>query len=68
MIPCEGCGAHVRPSGACPVCDAPAPRVPVLSGVALLLGLAACPGEKDSTVQPEYGISITAETTDTAPE
>lgn len=40
MIPCSGCGHHVNPRGACPVCGAA--RVVRSGAVAALLGLAAC--------------------------
>jgi hypothetical protein len=43
--------------------------------VALLMGLAACSGEKTddtdhsgSTPQPEYGVTVTDTTTDTGPQ
>lgn len=77
MVPCASCGCHVRASdAACPSCGAARRRaLPTVTAVALLMGLAACSGEKTdstdhsgSTPQPEYGVTTTDTTEDTGPQ
>jgi hypothetical protein len=79
MIPCTSCGAFVRRTDACPACGRSSLGVP-RSAVAVLLGLAACTGDKatdsghtgetphsthSTTPQPDYGVSYTYTDADT---
>jgi hypothetical protein len=77
MVPCSSCGCHVRASdAACPSCGAAHRRasLPTVTAVALLMGLAACSGEKTDdthsggTPQPEYGVTTTDTVEDTGPQ
>ena len=61
LFPCEHCGAARRTATECPHCrrlSTSGAAVRVASIALLGLGLTACDGDDDISVEPEYGVAV----------
>jgi hypothetical protein len=71
LFPCDHCGCFVfAGTRTCPHCDARlhAKAARTAAAAMLVAGVACTGGGKDSTIEPEYGVTVTDYTTTPEPE